>query len=100
MGLSRHSFKKTIIRNGKQILSTNRCSSRIYGGVINGVIICDPYILKEGERLDIIAQRIYKNSEYWWIIAAASGIGWNLQVPPGTIIAIPRDLNQVFAYTG
>jgi hypothetical protein len=32
--------------------------------------------LHEAERLDHIAYRHYQNGRYWWIIAAASDIGW------------------------
>ena len=56
------------------------------------------HILKEGERLDVIAGRTYGNARLWWVIAAASGIGWGLQVPPGTQILIPTDLKQVLSY--
>ena len=63
------------------------------------MIIVD-YIFKIGDRLDTIALKAYKNPDYWWIIAAASGIGWPLQVVPGTIIAIPKNINQIFSYVG
>ena len=100
MAISRHSFKRTISSNGRNFLSTNKCSSRIYQAVTRRALLCDSYVMKEGDRLDIIALKTYKNPDYWWIIAAASGIGWCLQVPPGTILAIPRNLNQVFSYVG
>lgn len=51
-------------------------------------------VLQEGERLDTIAGEVYGDSTLWWIIAAASKIGWSLQVPPGTRILIPS-LEQV-----
>jgi hypothetical protein len=51
-------------------------------------------ILNEEQRLDILAGQFYGNSRYWWIIAIASGIGYGLQVPPGTIITVPN-LNSV-----
>jgi len=66
--------------------------------VQQGRINTREHVLKEGERLDIIAGRTYGNSRLWWIIAAASGIGWGLQVPPGTLILIPVDLKQVSSY--
>ena len=97
MGISRHAFKKKIGTNTQTIFATNKCSSRIYRAIINRRLPYDSYILQAGERLDIIALRRYKNPDYWWIIAAASGIGWPLQIPAGTILAIPRDLNQVFS---
>jgi len=56
----------------------------------------DTYIIGQyGDRLDLLAFKYYGDSSYWWIIAAASNIGWGLQVPPGTLIKIPRDLDKV-----
>jgi hypothetical protein len=54
-------------------------------------------ILKEGERLDTLAGSMYGDAGYWWVLAAASGIGWGLQVPPGTVIYIPN-LSEVLQY--
>ena len=51
-------------------------------------------ILTESQRLDVLAGIEYGNSSYWWIIAAASNIGWGLQVPPGKSIKIP-DLKKI-----
>jgi nucleoid-associated protein YgaU len=64
-------------------------------GVQQGRISVREHTLKEGERLDIIAGREYGNARLWWLIAAASGIGWGLQVPPGTQLLIPTDLRQL-----
>ena len=47
------------------------------------------HVVKEGERLDQIAHRTYGDGTMWWVIAAASNIGWWLQVPPGTVLRIP-----------
>ena len=66
--------------------------------VQQGQISTREYVLKEGERLDTIAGRVYGNARLWWIIAAASGIGWPLQVPPGTQLLIPTDLRQAAQY--
>ena len=66
--------------------------------VQQGQIGAREHVLKEGERLDTIAGRVYGNARLWWIIAAASGIGWPLQVPPGTLLLIPTDLRQVSKY--
>jgi len=55
-------------------------------------------VLQEGERLDTIAGEVYNDSTLWWVIAAASGIGWSLQVPPGTRILVPN-LEQVSRIT-
>jgi len=63
--------------------------------VDNGIVKVKELGLRDSERLDHIAFRYYGDGRLWWIIAAASGIGWGLQCPPGTFIRIPRDLNQI-----
>lgn len=70
---------------------------RIRKGVQQGVIAVDQIVLEEDRRLDQIAGQAYGSGSYWWVIAAASGIGWGLQVPAGTIILIPRDIGQILA---
>jgi hypothetical protein len=55
-----------------------------------GNIRFDETYLDEAERFDILAGKIYGDSSLWWIIAAASDVGWGLQVPPGTRIKIPK----------
>ena len=42
----------------------------------------------QADRLDNLAAQFYGDGRYWWVVAAASDIGWGLQVPPGTIISI------------
>lgn len=42
----------------------------------------------QADRLDTIAGEVYGDGRYWWVLAAASDIGWGLQVPPGTIINV------------
>ena len=56
--------------------------------------------LKESERLDIIAGEFYGDGTLWWVIAAASGIGWSLQVPAGIQLIIPTSIGQVEALVG
>ena len=56
----------------------------------NGNIRYQDYVLKGGERLDTIAGQFYLDSTLWWVIAAASDIGWGLQVPPGTQLKLPN----------
>ena len=77
--------------------SNPRVSSKIYKGVLAGRISYKAQRLKQAQRLDHIAAEFYGNSSFWWIIAAASGIGWNLQVPPGTLIRIPTNLGQILS---
>ena len=52
-------------------------------------------VLKEGERLDRIAGQVYGDGRLWWVIAAASNIGWWMQVPPGTTIRVPTDMGEI-----
>ena len=69
-------------------------SSRIRKAVSSGKINSQTIILEENRRLDQIAGKVYGDASYWWVLAAASGIGWGLQLPEGTIIVVP-DLGQV-----
>lgn len=55
--------------------------------------------LKGADRLDTLAGSIYGDGRHWWILAAASDIGWGLQCPPGTVINIPA-LADVLAIVG
>jgi len=43
-------------------------------------------VLTAGERLDTLSGMIYGDAKYWWVIAAASDIGWGMQAPPGTVV--------------
>jgi len=65
--------------------------------VDSGVIKSTQAIVKEHERLDQISSRAYGDPSYWWVIAAASAIGWGMQVPPGVIVTIPTDLSEVLS---
>jgi nucleoid-associated protein YgaU len=82
------------IASGRQY-GTATAHNSVRRGVQQGRISVREHVLKEGERLDTIAGREYGNARLWWLIAAASGIGWGLQVPPGTQLLIPTDLRQL-----
>lgn len=56
-------------------------------------------VVRGAERLDTISGNVYGDAKYWWILAAASDIGWGLQVPVGTIINVP-DLQAVLSIVG
>jgi hypothetical protein len=71
----------------------------IRSAVKNNRVPFKTIVLHEAERLDHIAFRHYRNGRYWWVIAAASDIGWGLQVPPGTIINIP-DIVEIAKLVG
>ena len=94
MATSRYTFVSRI--NGNRI-ATSDISSRIYFAAQNQQIRNDVVRLKQSQRLDHLAAQNYGDGSLWWVIASASGIGWNLQCPPGTVLVIPKDLNQVYA---
>lgn len=66
-----------------------RAIETIRAGIANGTIKFREATLGEGDRLDIVAGREYGDATLWWVIASASGIGYALQVPPGTMLRIP-----------
>lgn len=61
--------------------------------------IVQTFTTTDADRLDTIAGKIYGDAKYWWVVAAASNVGWGLQVPPGTIIKIV-DLRAVERVVG
>jgi nucleoid-associated protein YgaU len=96
MATSRYSFsRKYKDSTGKQITTNSKVGPIIYRAVNNNSINYTTHILESGERLDTLAGQYYGDSSYWWVLAAASGIGWGLQVPPGTIIRIPINIAEV-----
>jgi len=72
----------------------------IRAGIERGEILTEIRILQQGERLGSIAGQVYGDSRLWWVIAAASDVGWGLQVPPGTRLVVPTDLAQVAELVG
>lgn len=85
-------YARTPILKGGQQYGTTNIVQRIREGISSGRIQIETIrTIKEGERLDSIAGKQYNGrSDLGWVIAAASNIGWMLQVPPGTQIKIPR----------
>ena len=67
----------------------------IRDAVRRGQLSLKEKIMSESERLDVIAGQQYQDASLWWVIAAASNIGWGLQVPAGTKISIPTDISEV-----
>lgn len=69
---------------------TSRAIEAIRHGIDAGQIhIIRETVVRGAERLDTIAGVVYGDARYWWILAAASDIGWGMQVPPGTVIRVP-----------
>ena len=80
---------------GGRLIGTSNAGSIIYYAVQDGIISVNTRILRASERLDQIAGEVYGNGRLWWVIAAASGIGWAPQCPPGTVLSIPTDIVQI-----
>jgi len=94
-------YKNNGIINGNILLgikpkyATNEICNQIFKDCRNGRLQTETQIFVNGDRLDYMAQKYYGNGLDWWIIAAASGIGWWLQINAGTIITIPTDIKQI-----
>jgi len=93
MSVSRYG-RTQIVKGGTQY-GTSKGSTAIYYAVKRGQISYYRRVSKEGERLDTIAGEVWGNASLWWIIAAASGIGWGTQVPPGVVLRIPSNLEDI-----
>ena len=87
------------IKSG-QAYGTYVAGNVIYRAFQQGVLDVEQKVLTESQRLDIVAGEYYGDGTLWWVIAAASKIGWSLQVPSGTRLVIPTDINQVAALVG
>ena len=98
MSINRYS-RAPKLRNG-QFYGTFDACYVIYRAVAAGALDIVTFTTKERDRLDIIAGEYYGDGTLWWVIAGASGIGWNLQVPPGTFLRIPTDVGQIVALLG
>ena len=97
MPFSRYS-RSPVLAFGAQY-GTSAAISTIRRSIANGSLPYRGILIREAERLDTMAGQIYGDARYWWVLAAASDIGWGLQVPPGTVINIP-DLAAVAQLVG
>jgi nucleoid-associated protein YgaU len=80
-----------------QYLGTSNVISSIRAAIKSGALPVTTVIVRGRERLDTIAGEVYGDGKLWWVLAAASNIGWGLQVPPGTVISVP-ELNAVMSF--
>ena len=93
MSESRYTFSRKV-KEGRIISASD--TYKINQAVNNGLIPYTTMILEQSQRLDHLAGIVYNDSTLWWIIAAASGIGWGLQCPPGTVIKIPNSATDAY----
>ena len=93
-------YARTPLLDMGTMFGTSRSGHIIYRAARQGFIQVTQYTTKAGERLDTIAGRTYGEAGLWWVIAAASGIGWGLQVPEGIVLMVPTNIGQVEALVG
>lgn len=88
-------YTKSYLRYDAKGLQTSTAVSAVRSGITTGEVnIVDRLVTTQADRLDTLSGEIYGDARYWWVLAAASNIGWGMQVPPGTIIFVP-DLKSV-----
>ena len=93
MAISRYSRDNLV--NRSRAFGTAGGVNRIRQAIRQNLISLKEVTMNEDARLDVMAGREYGDASLWWIIAAASNIGWGLQVPAGTRILIPTALAQI-----
>lgn len=69
---------------------TSRAAEAIRAAIKGNKIHFKIIVVRGAERLDTLAGSIYGDARYWWVLAAASNIGWGLQIPAGTMINVPE----------
>jgi len=88
-------YKTSRLINDNKAISTNVSRVAIYNAAKNNTIATEIYITNQGDRLDKLAGKYYGDGTLWWVIAAASGIGWWLQIPSGVVLTIPLNIDQI-----
>ena len=76
-------YRKDRPIRGGRMLATASGMSNVRRAVRSGTLVTTKYTSKEGDRLDNLAAIYLGDSRLWWVLAATSGIGWSLQLPPG-----------------
>ena len=89
--MDRYQFQRPKVKKDKK---------RIQGQTIYPAIlprVTDLYIVvRDGQRMDTLANEYYGNPSMWWIIAQANNItGGTLFLKPGSSIRIPKDLASI-----
>ena len=80
-------------------LGTNQSLYSLRTAIRSGKVpVIRTFIATGDDRLDALAGAIYGDARYWWVLAAASDVGWGLQIPPGTIVRVV-DINDVRGVT-
>ena len=96
MSIGRYTFANRF--NAGEGISNPRSSSKIFRAVESGQISVTYTRLGGAQRLDAIAYEKYGDGSYWWVIAAASGIGYCLQASAGAYLRIPNNLSDALRF--
>lgn len=80
-------------------LGTSETLYNIRSSVQNNFVPYTQITTVGSTRLDHLAGFYYEDPSMWWVIAAASNIGWGMQVPSGTLVRIP-DLQSISSFLG
>ncbi len=86
--------------SGDALYATPEYIRAIREGVADGTIIVNEVTVATNDRLDQVAGRFYGDGSLWWVIAAASDIGWGLQIQGGTRVFVPVDLSSISDIVG
>jgi len=86
--------RDNLIRGGRS-LSTNQSAINIRRAIARGDVDTRIVVCGRFRRLDHVAYDYLGDASLWWVIAAASGIGWGLQVPEGTRLVVPINKEQL-----
>jgi hypothetical protein len=92
-------YARTPVLNFGVQTGTGRAREAIQKAIAAGTLQTKTIVLRGADRLDTLAGALYGDAQYWWVLAAASNVGWGLQVPPGTQIQVPS-LADVAALVG
>lgn len=93
MAFSRYT-RNSISADGKGLNVSNSVAIIRAELALGNLPISRTLVTTQADRLDSIAGAVYGDGRYWWVLAAASNIGWGMQVPPGINIVVP-DLKAV-----
>ena len=93
MAISRYS-NTTKLAVGSRY-GTSNYTVLIRDAIANGQLSYRTAVPASGQRLDTVAGQQYGDGSLWWVIAAASNIGWASQVPAGTVLVVPTSLTEI-----
>ncbi len=53
------------------------------------------FIIQDGDRLDIIAQKLFGDPKLWKALAIYNGLGYFFELQPGERLYIPNDIKAL-----